>query len=252
MKHLLLAVGLIACSFNAVAGECVVLLHGLARTSDSMSDLEQALTEKNYVVANIDYPSREKKIEALSETAVQAGIDKCREQSATPINIVTHSLGGILVRQYLKVHELPELKRVVMLGPPNGGSEVVDRLRDVSFFNLINGPAGSQLGTGPEDIPAMLGPVDFELGVIAGTESINPVLSTMLPDPDDGKVSVENAKIEGMCGFITLPVTHTFMMTDDEVIRQALYFLDKGMFSADEAITGPCKRSAFERPGFSG
>jgi len=245
MKQLVIALSLIVCSFNAAAGECVVLLHGLARTSESMSELEEALSERKYVVVNIDYPSREKKVEELAEIAVREGVDKCKRKSAAPVNIVTHSLGGILVRQYLEEHELPELKRVVMLGPPNGGSEVVDKLRDVSIFNIINGPAGSQLGTASEDIPARLGPVDFELGVIAGTKSINPVLSTFLPDPDDGKVSVENAKIEGMCGFIALPVSHTFMMKNDEVIRQVMYFLDKGIFNAGESITRPCERSIY-------
>ena len=252
MKQSLIALALITFSCHAVASECVILLHGLGRTSASMNELAQELAENNYVVANIDYPSREKKIEELAEMAVQQGVDRCREESATPVNIVTHSLGGILVRQYLKVHELPELRRVVMLGPPNGGSEVVDELRDVSIFSIINGPAGSQLGTSAGDIPAKLGPVDFELGVIAGTESVNPLLSILLPDPDDGKVSVESAKIEGMCGFITLPVTHTFMMNNDEAIRQVLYFLDKGLFDAEGTITGPCKRSGFEPRTFSG
>jgi len=252
MKRLVMALSLLFSPFSVVAGECVILLHGLARTSDSMRRLEQVLGEHHYVVANIDYPSREKKIEELAESAVRQGVDRCREKSAAPVNIVTHSLGGILVRQYLKVHELPGLRRVVMLGPPNGGSEVVDELRDIPVFEVFNGPAGSQLGTAPGDMPAQLGPVDFELGVIAGTESINPVLSSFLPDPDDGKVSVENTKVRGMCGFIALPVTHTFMMSDDEVIRQVLHFLENGRFDAEDALTLPCKRKQFRLHDASG
>lgn len=245
LKHLVIALILSVLPINAIAQECVVLLHGLARTSLSMNKLEEALTRENYTVANIDYPSREKRVEDLAELAVKAGLDQCRKESASPVNIVTHSLGGILVRQYLKEHKMSDLKRVVMLGPPNAGSELVDKLRDVAVFNAVNGPAASQIGTSSHDIPATLGPVNFELGVIAGTRSVNPVLSTVLPDPDDGKVSVESAKIKGMCAFIELPVTHTFMMRNDEAIRQVLYFLEKGIFDSEKAISGACVRSRY-------
>ena len=117
-----------------------------------------------------------------------------------------------------------------MLGPPNQGTEVVDRLRHIPMFNWLHGPAGSQLGTAQEDPPKKLGAVDFELGVIAGIRSINPLLSTLLTGQNDGKVSVENTKIEGMNDFITLPSTHTFMMRNSKVIYQVIHFLRFGQF----------------------
>ena len=149
---------------------------------------------------------------------------------AYPINFVTHSLGGILVRQYYKIHAPEDVKRVVMLGPPNKGSEIVDKLKNVPGFELLNGPAGMQLGTADEDVPKRLGPVNFELGIIAGTQTINFLLSTLLPNPDDGKVSIENTKVEGMRGFVSLPTTHPFMMKNEQVIEHVLYFLKYGKF----------------------
>ena len=215
------------------AKECVVLLHGLARSSASMKTLEKRLLAENYLVANINYPSTRHSIDELSELAVQQGIDQCQSSQAEKINFVTHSLGGILVRMYMNKHGLANAGRIVMLGPPNQGSEVVDRLKNMPGYEWINGPAGMQLGTGVTDIPRSLGAVNFELGVIAGTKSINLVLSSYLPDPDDGKVSVESAKVEGMKDFITVPVSHPFLMQRKQVIEQTVYFLKNGIFNKD-------------------
>ena len=223
-------------SATSISAECVILLHGLARTSSSMQELENKLANEGFLVANIDYPSRKMKIEQLAELAVNRGLKRCDEKSASPINFVTHSLGGILVRQFYKKHALKDVKRVVMLGPPNNGSEIIDNLKNIPGYELLNGPAGMQLGTAEGDIPKSLGEVNFELGVIAGTHSINWILSSYLPNPDDGKVSVQSTKVKGMCGFVTLPVTHPFIMTNDGVIDEVISFLASGKFKQESAI----------------
>jgi len=120
------------------------------------------------------------RVRALAEGAIPKGLKECREAGASPVNFVTHSLGGILVRQYYSQHSPEQVHRVVMLGPPNQGSAVVDNLKNVPGFDLLNGPAGRQLGTGENSVPDDLGPVNFETGIIAGTESINLILSTFL------------------------------------------------------------------------
>ena len=208
--------------------QCVVLLHGLARTSASMESLAELIADEGFEVVNVDYPSREQPIEALAPIAVHKGLGGC--PPGTTVHFVTHSLGGILIRYYLEEHSLPRLGRVVMLAPPNQGSEVVDTLREMPGFRLLNGPAGNQLGTGAESLPRTLGPVDFELGIIAGSSTFNPILSLYLPNPDDGKVSVASTRVEGMSDFIVLPYTHTFMMQSPEVASQAIEFIRRGAF----------------------
>ena len=210
--------------------ECVVLLHGLARTANSMDELEEVLSTSGYRVVNVGCPSREETIDRLAAMAVEEGIAGCDRQPVETIHFVTHSLGGILVRYYLADKSIARLGRVVMLAPPNQGSEVADEWRDVPGYEWLNGPAGQQLGTGEGSVPRSLGPVDFPLGVIAGTRSINPILSQSLPNPDDGKVSVENTRVEGMTDFIEMPYTHTFMMAAEPVIRQVQHFLRSGTF----------------------
>ena len=213
---------------NSYSSDCVILLHGLSRTESSFSKMEQTLSDSSYVVINNTYPSSKYEIEKLAEDAISDSIIKCSDSNK--IHFVTHSLGGILVRQYLSSNSIDNLGRVVMLAPPNKGSEVTDNLKNNYVYKIINGPAGSQLGTDSASVPNKLGSADFEVGIIAGNSTINPILSFMLPNPDDGKVSVESTKLEGMTDHIEMPVSHTFILSDDDVIDQVIHFLKKGEF----------------------
>jgi len=216
-------------SVIAAETECVVLLHGLARVSNSMGELERKLGASGFTAVNVHYKSRSYSIDVLAEDAVGRGITQCDAVGAATIHFVTHSLGGILVRFYLSQHQLSSLGRVVMLGPPNQGSEVVDQFDSVPGFEFITGPAGIKLGTQEDSVPRQLGPVDFDLGVIAGNSSITPT-SLVLPGDDDGLVAVESTRVEGMNAHIVLPVTHTFMMRNNEVIEQVIHYLNQGVF----------------------
>jgi pimeloyl-ACP methyl ester carboxylesterase len=228
---------LLCCCTSAAAAppDCVILLHGLARTSDSMASMQAALEQADYQVVNLDYPSRHYNVDQLADLAVTPAIAACPADSK--LHFVSHSLGGIVLRHYLEQHPLPRLGHVVMLGPPNQGSEIVDTLREVPGFAWLNGPAGLQLGTTERDLPRQLEQPDFSLGIIAGTQSINLLLSTLLPNPDDGKVSVQSTKLAGMSDHISLPVTHPLMMRDDQVITQTLHFLRYGHFAHTPAAS---------------
>jgi len=193
-----------------------------------MGEMEDSLAEAGYLVVNDGYPSRSAQIDVLAVAAIPPAIEKCRDQGAGRINFVTHSLGGILVRYYLSTDELPELGRVVMLGPPNHGSELVDSLSNVPGFTLVFGPAVQQLGTGDASVPLQLGAADYEVGIIIGQTT--GLLSGLLPGEDDGTVTVESARLDGMADFLVMDSGHTFVMNKNEVIRQTLLFLDDGRF----------------------
>lgn len=212
------------------AGTYVLLLHGLARSNRSMMKIEESLSSEGYKAINVSYPSTKYPIEFLADEILSEIIERYRKISPSKIHFVTHSMGGIIIRYYLKHHKLPNLGRVVMISPPNQGSELVDRLMETLIFKKINGPAGRQLGTTEDSLPLNLGPVDFELGVIAGNRSINPLYSFLIPGPDDGVVSVERTKVEGMKDFLVLPDSHTFIMQSEAVVEQVIHFLKYGAF----------------------
>ena len=213
--------------------ECVIVLHGLGRTALSMSRIEDALENNNYLVWNESYPSTSDNIEELSDAAVNEGLEFCKSKHAAAIHFVTHSLGGILVRQYLQHNSIAGLGRIVMLSPPNQGSEVADLLNEYSLYHLVLGPAAAQLGTDEDSLVRQLKPVKGEIGIITGDNSLDPWFSPVIPGEDDGKVSVESAKLDEMSDFITVHNGHTFIMRDQRVIKQILYFLEHGRFNKD-------------------
>jgi len=221
--------------FQSVAmanSECVVLLHGWAQITNSMGKLERTLSRAGYTVANTKYTARQYGINELANNTIERGIADCRKSGSNPIHFVTHSLGGILLRVYLEHKALNELGKVVMLGPPNQGSEIVDGLRRIPGFRIITGPTVTELGTGDDSISSKLGPIHFELGVIAGNTNINPLNYLFRSGPNDSVVTVESTRVDGMKAHMVLPVTHQLMMRNNEVIDQAIHFLKTGSFIA--------------------
>lgn len=208
--------------------ETVVLLHGYARSDRSMRHLAAHLGEAGFRAHAISYESREKEPAALVAD-LRAELARCCAE-AERLHFVTHSLGGVLLRAVLSESAVPNLGRVVMLAPPNRGSELADVVRGSATLRAALGPTAASLGTDPESLPNRLPAADFEVGVIAGTWTVNPLGSLLIPADDDGTVSVASTRLEGMADFVTLPVTHTFILRSREAARQTLAFLTLGHF----------------------
>ncbi|MEX2962425.1 esterase/lipase family protein [Microbulbifer sp. TYP-18] len=226
---------------TALAGtQCVILLHGLTKDSSSLEPLQQRLIASGYYVANMDYPSREKPIQELASLAVEAGLNRCARAQAQPVNFVTHSMGGLLVRYFYEHQQIPAPHRVVMLAPPNQGSRIGDWLDHIPWIKQVNGPAGRQMGTGKTSVPLQLSPVSFDLGIIAGNRSRNPIASAILRGADDGRITVESAKVKGMCAFMTLPLSHGNIMANDTAMEEVLRFLRYGYFTGESALLLDC------------
>ncbi len=215
--------------------ELVIFLHGILRSKTDMLPLSHYMSKQGYDTINILYPSREKSLEDLTEfvkTTIENHPDYSPEKT---LNFVTHSMGGLIARYYIATHKPAHLGKVVMLGPPNTGSEFADFLDDHKFlgplFRTIFGPASTQLKTNHKHID---GDINYPLGIIAGSTSINPLSPWVLEGTHDGIVPVERTKIQGMTDHIVIPATHSFMMFNPKVAEQAHHFLKHGKFKKED------------------
>lgn len=225
--------------------DCVVLLHGLNRSWRAMRPMAEALQQAGFATVNVDYPSQLGPVEEIAPLAVGTGLAECRAIGAERIHFVTHSIGGILLRYENERAPIADLGRVVMLGPPNQGSEVIDIARSWPGMSVFTGAAGLQLGTSDDSIPSQLGPVDFELGVIAGTGTVNPWMSAMLPNADDGKVTVAATLVDGMDDFLVVGRSHRYITRSDIVFRNTEAFLKTGRFlDTDRQASAACAEPA--------
>ena len=211
--------------------DIVVLLHGILRSKTDMLLLENFLEKNGYETINILYTSREKSLEDLTDFVAEKIENHPGYSPKRPLNFVTHSMGGLITRYFIATHKPENLDKVVMLGPPNTGSEFADFLDDNEWlgpiFRSIFGPASGQLKTGYKHIDD---DITYPLGIIAGSASVNPLAPWILDGQHDGIVPVERTKIDGMSDHIVLPATHSFMMFNPKVMEQTLHFLQNGKF----------------------
>jgi triacylglycerol lipase len=225
-------------------GDYVVLLHGLGRTALSMKRLEYYFKEHGYRVVNLTYPSTCFSVEKLADVHLDRQLRLAISDPAARIHFVTHSLGGIILRRYLSNHTIQNLGRVVMVAPPNHGSDLINHLGSSALVRTLLGPGALELGTDSHAILNRLGPLDFQCGVIAGDRSLNPFFSHLLKGPNDGKVTVESARVDGMRDFLVLHSSHTWLIWRKQTLRQTLCFLESGHFNRDNKpakhVIDPC------------
>jgi triacylglycerol lipase len=207
----------------------IVVMHGIARTYRSMRSLAKFLKSQGYPILNVAYPSTRVPLESLIDH-INRQVVAFNQDSQRKIHFIGYSLGGLLARGVIHRYRPSNLGRVVQLAPPNQGSEVADFWKNNFLYKWIFGPAGQDLGAEEKSFARILGPVDFELGVIAGNRSWDPISSAMIQGPDDGKVSVESTKVPGLTDHLVIPATHTFIIYKREVWNQTLHFLKSGQF----------------------
>jgi pimeloyl-ACP methyl ester carboxylesterase len=214
---------------KSASDDGVVLLHGIVRGRRSMQGLARFLAARGHRTLNLDYPSTRRPIEAI---AVQIHPEIVPFARSVPgkLHFVGHSMGGLVIRAYLHRYRPPNLGCVVMLGTPNQGSEVADILKNRWAYRKFFGPAGQQLVTELTATDALFGRIDYRLGVIAGSRSIDPISSLIIGDPNDGRVSIERTKIVGMTDHVVVAVSHAFLPASKQVHRLVLEFLCQGRF----------------------
>ena len=211
--------------------EGVVFLHGISRSFRSLIKLQQAVDAAGFATRNIGYPSRDKALSDLVDD-IHPAITPFAEANDGATHFVCHSMGGLLARAYIARYRPERLGRVVMLGTPNGGSEIADRLHDWLLYRLYFGPAGQQLVTVRNAATeALLPAVDYPVGIIAGNRSLDPITSRfILPGANDGRVTVARTRLDGMADHLVIAASHALMMNNKDAIAQTIAFLKHGRF----------------------
>lgn len=209
----------------------VVLLHGYGRRPGSLDRIAHTLVDAGYRVCKIAYRSvRQGPPEILQQ--LTRDLEQCGAGQGT-LDFVTHSFGGILVRALAEDAAPGRIGRVVMLAPPNHGSELSDLINSSSLLGFFAGPVVADLGTGPASLPNRLGPAEFDVGIIAGSKSVHPIGTFIIEGPNDGTVTVSSARLVGMRDFAVTPRAHSFIMNAPEVVAEVQEFLTNGCFSGD-------------------
>lgn len=217
--------------------ETVVLLHGIFSPTLVMDPLGLYLKKKGYNVINLDYPWKTRRIGQLADH-VNEQLIKCPAAAAEKLHFAAHSMGGLVARALIARHRPENLGRVVMIGTPNHGSELADKLYDTGFYKALFGKeSGQELTTWAcaefNQTSAPL-PVDFEVGIIAAN---NPLMNAfnkaakLFPGPSDGEVTIESTKIAGMKDHIIVTDEHNIMVFDPRVWKQTDHFLRHGCFT---------------------
>ena len=211
--------------------EGVIFLHGISRSYRSLIKLQQAVDDAGFATRNIGYPSRDKALSDLVDD-IHPAITPFAEANDGATHFVCHSMGGLLARAYIARYRPARLGRVVMLGTPNGGSEVADTFKDWLLYRLYFGPAGQQLMTVRNAATeALLPAVDYPVGIIAGNRSLDPITTRfMLPGANDGRVTVARTRLDGMADHLVTAASHALMMKNKEAIAQTIAFLKHGRF----------------------
>ena len=231
---LLFAMPILAATETKPEPDCVVLLHGIGMRAYVMKRLESALRADGYRVVNLSYPSRQMPFEEIAGTYLPAQLKKHDVARAPRLHFVTHSLGSLVVRKLIADARPANLGRVIMIGPPNQGSTAADVAQKNALLKKFLGGNLVRLGTGEGAIVRTLGPADFEVGVIAGEMAVNPVFGRALGGKNDGAVTIESARLEGMKDFIVVPYSHTLMLWRTEVVDHVRTFLREGKFTRKE------------------
>ena len=211
-------------------GHAVIYLHGIGRTSRSMRPLLDAMPTDGFVHVPIEYPSTRVPL-AQAADYLHSLIESLTDVSK--ISFVVHSMGGLVVRRFLKDHSDPRLERLVMLGTPNSGAELADMLKRNLIFQTVYGPAGQELVTDPNGTIGSLPTPDFEFGIIAGGKGGERGFNPLLAGDDDGTVTVASARLAGASDYLLIPKLHSFLISDETAIAAVKCFLEHGRFSLE-------------------
>jgi len=206
-------------------GKGVIVIHGIIRSSKSFGRMTAKLKQCGYEVFPFDYPSTRIQIPEAAEYLHRV-INSL--EGTEQIDLVVHSMGGLVVRSYLAKHHDRRIRRMVMIGVPNRGARMADRMKQNVIFKTVFGPAGQQLVSNPNGLVGKLPTPDFPFAIISGARGSMNGYNPLIPGDDDGTVGVASTRLPGAADFMTVNALHSFLVYRDDVIGATAHFLQTG------------------------
>lgn len=205
----------------------VVLQHGLFRTPASLGRLERTLMAHGYEVLNPGYASTNDTIEAHAGRLAAAIEARQTAGAVDAFAFVGHSMGGLVIQQYLRQPGAVTPWACVYLGTPHRGAVLCDLRKHWFLFRLAMGTSGA-LQLSPGD-PLHRWPIPWaeRSGAVVGDLGAG---NASIPGDDDGTVGVDEATFEGASAALRLPLGHTRLSFDERAIDAVLHFLRRGTF----------------------
>lgn len=198
----------------------VVLVHGLLHRRSMMTGLGNFLCQNGRKVYYFDYPTSRKTIEEWGELLADM-LERTAEKH-DKIDLVTHSMGGLLARialaRFSKKGLNRKINRVVMLAPPNHGSRQAAKwLKNFLPSRYLVRPLADLSSTPDAMVHSLPLPLDYEVGVVTARY--------------DTRVYPGSTYLVNAADAITLDAGHAFMMDVPAVRRHTLHFLEHGCFA---------------------
>lgn len=221
---------------QAVSGPTVIVLHGLGEGRRSMRPLVEYLRNTiDATVLSFGYASTSAGIDdhGRSLASVIKGLPH-----ADSISFVGHSMGNLVVRRWMGLaaeDDLARVRRMVMLGPPNQGSELARKVAKISVLAALSNGAARELVLEWNRISPDLAVPPCPFGIVAGGKGDERGYSSFLAGDDDAVVRVEETRLPGAHDFLLLPVHHAAMMKNAGVQQATAAFLKTGRFPAPAA-----------------
>ncbi|MFC1490864.1 alpha/beta fold hydrolase [Candidatus Latescibacterota bacterium] len=214
-----------------IKNEAVILIHGFGRTGRDMKKLETFLRESGY---HTECPTLPTTLLTVKEcTAIFEHDFPAIAEKYDTLHFVGHSMGGLIIRQFLSENSVPKLGRCVLIATPNQGTAIAGFAAKYFNFSLKIFKSIEDFQPGGMIFPSPAHFPEPEIGVIAGTGTTYMFLGKFLDGADDGLVPVDAVSFPGMKDFVVTPYGHNEIHKTEEVAVLVRTFLQNGTFDAD-------------------
>lgn len=232
---------LIVLASSCTAGQVVYVVHGFLSNRLVMAGICREIEKSGFETVNYGYPSAAK---GIPELAAALKDEIAHLGSGDTVHFVTHSMGGLVVRALVPLVEAdstcPVVDRVVMVAPPNHGSELADVFAEARVARWVVGPNLRHLQTDSASLANTLPRLEKQkVGVIAGVRYSDAGPVDIVESPHDGLVSDASTHLrEGEERLVFEREGHLSVMHDDDVQQQVVSFLKNGTFGTQNTVHG--------------